>query len=172
MVCLQGAGAGRTRKDLLVSLVFVVFGGPGILGVYIPFWISRWREPAGASHWRWLGLVLIAIGLAPLAESIMRFVTQGKGTLSPSHPTETLVAQGFYRHVRNPMYLGMLAIIAGQAILFESWRLCIYLGCVAIGFHLFVVLYEEPALRKQYAAAYDEFCRRVPRWLPRLRYRT
>ena len=156
-------------KNLFVTLVFVVFGGPGIIGVYLPAWITRWRIPhdAGLSS-RLAAIVLIAIGLLPLGESIARFVRKGQGTLSPTHPTETLVATGFYRYVRNPMYLGVLTLLAGQALLFESRALWQYLAWVAVGFHLFAVFYEEPTLRKKYGAGYDAFCRNVPRWLPRL----
>jgi protein-S-isoprenylcysteine O-methyltransferase Ste14 len=156
-------------RNLLVTLAFIVFGGPGIVVVYLPAWITRWRVPQETLGWPLLAVALIAVGLLPLGESIARFVKVGQGTLSPSHPTETLVASGFYRHVRNPMYIGVLALIAGQCVLFRSWPLWEYLGYVAVGFHLFVVFYEEPTLRKKYGASYDEFCRNVPRWLPRLR---
>jgi protein-S-isoprenylcysteine O-methyltransferase Ste14 len=157
-------------KNALVTLAFVAFGAPGMVGVYVPAWITRWHVAAGA--WRVpVAFALIALGAVPLAESIVRFVRVGRGTLSPTHPTEFLVANGLYRYVRNPMYLGMLAIIAGQVILFGSGTLLEYLGFVSVSFHLFVVLYEEPTRRKKYGASYEEFCRGVPRWLPRFRTR-
>lgn len=155
------------RKHLLVTGIFVVFGGPGIIAAYVPAWITRWRVPPTTFEWRIPAFALIAIGLVPLADSIYQFLHQGRGTLSPSHPTEAFVAQGLYRYVRNPMYLGVLTLIAGQAVLFQSWELCIYLACVGVGFHLFVLLYEEPTLRSKYGEVYNEYCRNVPRWLPR-----
>jgi protein-S-isoprenylcysteine O-methyltransferase Ste14 len=159
----------RRSKNLFVTLTFTVLGGPGILGVYIPAWITGWRLVPENPISRVLGVALIAIGLAPLFDSILRFIHEGRGTLSPSHPTETLVSRGLYRFVRNPMYLGVLTLIAGQLVLFQSWALLIYFGCVAAGFHLFVVLYEEPTLRKKYGTGYEGFCHRVPRWIPRIR---
>src|SRR5579863_2897764 len=151
----------RGNKNLPLTAVFVVFGGPGIVVLYLPAWIAHWRVEAHG----WLlllAMALFAIGLLPLTESIVRFVRVGRGTLSPTHPTENLVESGFYRYVRNPMYLGVLALIAGQAALFASAALTRYLGFVALGFHLFVLLYEEPTLRKKYGAGYDEFRRNVP----------
>ena len=156
----------RNRKNLLLTAVFVVFGGPGIIVVYLPAWITRWQVTSQG----WLpllALVLFSLGLLPLAESIVRFVKVGRGTLSPTHPTENLVITGFYRYVRNPMYLGVLSLIAAQSALFGSRNLLVYLVAVAIAFHLFVTRYEEPTLRRKYGAAYEEFCRKVPRWIPR-----
>jgi protein-S-isoprenylcysteine O-methyltransferase Ste14 len=156
-------------KNLLVTLAFLVFGPPGFLIVYVPAWMTRWQVPPDAGLlWRGIGIFLIAIGLLPLGESIARFVRKGQGTLSPSHPTKRLVVSGLYRYVRNPMYLGVMALIGGQAALFQSRPLCSYLAWVAVGFHLFVMLYEEPTLRSKYGASFDEFCRNVPRWVPRM----
>jgi len=156
----------RSKKNLLLTAVFVVFGGPGIIVVYLPAAITRWQM---TSHvWLQLqALALFSLGLLPLAESIVRFVRVGCGTLSPTHPTENLVITGFYRYVRNPMYLGVLLLIAAQAALFASRSLLLYLAAVAIAFHIFVVLYEEPTLRRKYGASYIEFCHKVPRWIPR-----
>jgi protein-S-isoprenylcysteine O-methyltransferase Ste14 len=156
----------KRSRNWLVTLIFVIFGGPGIIVVYLPAWITRWRITPDP----WLVLLaipLFAFGLTPLTESIVRFVRVGLGTLSPTHPTEHLVISGSYRYVRNPMYIGVLALIAGQAALFGSRDLVEYWALVAIGFHLFVVLYEEPTLRKKYGAEYEEFCRAIPRWIPR-----
>ncbi|MBV9156225.1 MAG: isoprenylcysteine carboxylmethyltransferase family protein [Acidobacteriaceae bacterium] len=152
-----------------MTLAFIVFGGPGILAVYVPAWITRWRVPPTPVESRLIAFVLIAIGLVPLADSISRFLREGRGTLSPSHPTENLVMRGLYRYVRNPMYLGVLTLIAGQTVLFRCWELSIYLVCVAVGFHLFVLFYEEPTLRSKYGKAFEQYCRNVPRWIPRLK---
>ena len=159
----------RQSRNLLVTLAFVVFGGPGILIVYLPAWITRWQVPPESRPLRALAFLLFAAGLLPLGESVARFFWAGRGTASPSHPTETLVVSGFYRYVRNPMYIGVLALIAGQCALFRNSTLCIYLGIVAVGFELFVLFYEEPTLRKKYGGQYEEYCRRVRRWLPRLK---
>ena len=159
------------RKSLLrwgVSAAFVLFGGPGIVGVYLPFAITRWRGAAESAWLRGAAIALICLGLMPLLESVARFVRVGRGTLVPIIPTKVLLVSGFYRYVRNPMYVGMLALIAGQAILFRSRGLALYLAAVALLFHLFVTAYEEPKLRRTYGSSYEEFCRNVPRWIPRM----
>jgi protein-S-isoprenylcysteine O-methyltransferase Ste14 len=79
------------------------------------------------------------------------------------------VAQGLYRYVRNPMYVSVLLVLLGESVFFESRRLLLYAGIVWLVVHSFVLIYEEPALRRKFGAAYDEYCRRVPRWLPRFR---
>jgi protein-S-isoprenylcysteine O-methyltransferase Ste14 len=162
-------GAESKTKNLLVTVAFLVCGPPGWIAVYLPAWITRWQVPQEASGWRVLGVFLIAVGLVPLGESIVRFIRVGRGTLSPTHPTERLVVSGLYRYVRNPMYVGVLMLIAGQALLFWNRTLWAYLGYVAVGFQLFVLAYEEPTLRGRYGADYEEFCRNVRRWVPRLR---
>jgi protein-S-isoprenylcysteine O-methyltransferase Ste14 len=161
--------AASEPKNLLVSVAFLVFGPPGLISVYLPAWITRWRVPQQVWGWRLLAVALIAIGLLPLGESIVRFVMVGRGTLAPMQPTERLVVSGFYRYVRNPMYVGVLTLIMGQAVLFESKALWEYLAWVAVGFQVFVLAYEEPTLRKRYGESYNDFCRHVPRWLPRWR---
>ena len=153
-------------KNILVSLAFIAFGGPGILAVYLPAWITRWRIPQDGWGWRSLGVILIVIGLIPLGESIVRFVRVGQGTLVPTNPTETLVASGFYRYVRNPMYVGVVLVAASQALLFRSWCLAAYAAIVWAVMHAFVCIYEEPTLRRRYGAAYGDYCLRVRRWWP------
>ena len=82
--------------------------------------------------------------------------------------TEVLVASGLYRFVRNPMYVCVLTIIAGQALLLGQTRLVAYAGVVAVAFHLNVRVYEEPTLRRRFGASYESYCRHVGRWWPRL----
>lgn len=93
---------------------------------------------------------------------------QGSGTPAPIFPTDRLVAEGFYRFMRNPMYVAVLAIVIGQALLFSSLLVLAYAVVLAAAFHLFVLFYEEPTLRKTYGASYDAYCAEVGRWLPRL----
>jgi protein-S-isoprenylcysteine O-methyltransferase Ste14 len=115
-----------------------------------------------------VGVLLIVAGLVPLVESFVRFVMKGLGTPAPVFPTQHLVVTGFYRHVRNPMYVGVFAIILGDALVLGSWAVLTYALLVWLGFFLFVLLYEEPTLRNSFGAEYEDFCRHVPRWLPRL----
>jgi protein-S-isoprenylcysteine O-methyltransferase Ste14 len=157
------------RKNAVISILFIVVGGPAILLVYLPFWLTHFRIPADEPRWEELvACALIAAGVAPLLESAARFVRVGKGTLVPTNATQHLVVSGLYRYVRNPMYVGVATCLAAEAILFRSANLVAELLLALIGVHLFVCLYEEPTLRKRYGQEYDEFKRNVPRWLPRL----
>jgi protein-S-isoprenylcysteine O-methyltransferase Ste14 len=165
--------AGRRGTTLaLVSLGFVAFGGPGLLAGLVPWVISRWRfrQPFfGFGPLRAVGVVLVALGLAVLGESIIRFVRVGRGTLVPAVPTEQLVVSGLYRYVRNPMYVAVTTMIVGEGLLFGDARMLVYASVVAVGFHLFVRGYEEPTLRRTYGAEFDRYCGAVRRWLPHLR---
>jgi protein-S-isoprenylcysteine O-methyltransferase Ste14 len=158
------------RRSVLVSLLFIVFGGPGFVLVYIPYWLTRFHIPASEPEWQIvLAATLIAAGAAPAFESMRRFVIVGRGTLVPAVPTERLVVSGFYRHVRNPMYTGLLVVLLGEAILFESRGLVIYIAAIWLVTHLFVCFYEEPTLTRRYGVEYLRFKKHVPRWIPRLR---
>ena len=97
------------------------------------------------------------------------FATHGRGSPAPVAPPKQLVARGLYRHVRNPMYVGVAAILLGEALLFASLALLWYAVAIVFGFNLFVLLYEEPTLRRKFGDAYERYCRAVPRWIPRLR---
>jgi protein-S-isoprenylcysteine O-methyltransferase Ste14 len=135
----------------------------------VPAWIamSRYRYPIPLGSAQWAGALPLAIGLTTLNFTIRDFFRLGRGTLAPWDAPEALVHQRLYARVRNPMYLGVLATIAGQAILRASGGLLIYLVLIALAFHLRVVLYEEPALTRKFGAAYSAYLQRVPRWLPR-----
>jgi protein-S-isoprenylcysteine O-methyltransferase Ste14 len=151
-----------------VSILFTVFGGPGIGLVFVPWWLTRFHVPAGEPDWQFfLAGALILIGLIPLLESIYRFIVEGGGTLLPTVPTESLVVTGFYRYVRNPMYLGVVVAATGQAVLFPSRDMVMYVPLLFAGFSLFVLLYEEPTLNRRYHGKYALYKRNVPRWWPR-----
>jgi len=157
------------RRSVVVSVLFGVLGGPGIVLVYLPFWITRFRVPADEPVWQMiLAGALILLGVAPGIESARRFIYAGRGTLMPTVPTEHLVVSGFYRHTRNPMYTGVLLALAGEAIIFESRSLIFYIAIVWFVVHLFVCFYEEPTLTRAYPEEYPRFRQHVPRWLPRL----
>ena|ERR1022692_2165186 len=147
------------------------FIAPSTVAGLLPWWITRARMGApflGVPATRIVGGILIVAGLVPLVESFGRFVMKGRGTPAPIFPTRLLVVSGFYRHVRNPMYVGVVAIIVGEALILGSSALLAYALLVWLGFFLFVMLYEEPTLRRSFGKPYEDFCRNVPRWLPRL----
>jgi protein-S-isoprenylcysteine O-methyltransferase Ste14 len=157
------------RRSIVVSVLFTVFGGPGIGLVLLPLWITRFRIPHGEPLWQTLvAAALIFAGLTPLLDSIRRFIYVGRGTLAPGVPTERLVVSGLYRFVRNPMYIGVLVAMGGEAVLFQAQSMVLYAAVVWMGFHLFISFYEEPTLVRRYGAEYLRYAAYVPRWWPRL----
>jgi protein-S-isoprenylcysteine O-methyltransferase Ste14 len=157
------------RRSIIVSILFTIFGGPGLMLVYIPLAITRFRIPAGEPPWQMLiAAAWILAGIAPLLDSIRRFVYVGRGTLMPTVPTERLVVSGLYRYVRNPMYAGVLVALGGEALLFWSLGLVIQALAGWLGVHLFVLFYEEPTLTRRHPEDYPRYKRHVHRWLPRL----
>lgn len=160
-----------TRKVLAIigSALFLVIA-PGFVAGLAPWWLSHWRFDAplfGTPLSRYAGGILILLGAVGLLESFVRFALQGGGTPAPVFPTSHLVVSGLYRYVRNPMYIAVMAAILGQGLLFGNIRLFAYVGIVWLVFHLFVLVYEEPALRAVYGSEYVSFCDAVPRWIPR-----
>ena len=163
--------AGTTRARFFAVLgtaVFLVLA-PGTVVVLVPWWITRWRlhaHFAGIAPLRVLGVLTIAAGAVVVLDSFARFAWQGIGTPAPVYPTRHLVVKGFYRYVRNPMYVALLLIVAGQALFFADLRLVVYAFFAWLATHLFVVFYEEPTLRRSFGADYEAYCRRVHRWWP------
>ena len=145
---------------------------PGAAAGVVPWWITGWRmEPPlfGLAAFRYLGAALILAGLPVLLDSFARFALTGLGTPVPALPTRHLVVTGLYRHVRNPMYVAVTSLILGQGLLFGNAAVLAYGAIVWLTFHLFVLIYEEPTLRKTYGEQCLAFTRAVPRWIPRLR---
>ena len=144
---------------------------PGTVVGLVPWWISRWHVQApflGFTPFHAIGALLIAAGIPVLLESFGRFALQGVGTPAPIFPTQYLVVKGFYRYVRNPMSIAVVSVILGQALLLGNIRVLAYAIFVWLAMHLFVLIYEEPTLRKSFGAEYETFCAHVPRWIPRL----
>jgi protein-S-isoprenylcysteine O-methyltransferase Ste14 len=157
-------------RALLASAVFLCLA-PGTVAGLIPWWISRWvlLPPFfGLEQVRWLGVLLIALSLPVLLDSFGRFAVEGLGTPAPVLPTRHLVLKGFYRYVRNPMYVAVASIIIGQGLLLGNAYVLLYAAVVWTAFHGFVLLYEEPKLRRTYGAEYEAYCARVRRWIPML----
>ena len=158
-------------KVALGTLTFLVLA-PGVVAGLVPWLITAWRPlpPGyGPGALRWTGLILIAAGLVVVLEAFARFAWDGLGTPAPIAPTRTLVVGGFYRFVRNPMYIAVSALIFGQAVLFASWGVALYGVIIAAAFDTFVRLYEEPTLRQAYGEEYAAYCAATPRWIPRFR---
>jgi protein-S-isoprenylcysteine O-methyltransferase Ste14 len=161
----------RRILAILGSAIFLVIA-PGIVAGYIPWSICHWHVGMpllGASSIRIVGVLLLAAGLPVLLDSFGRFALKGLGTPAPIFPTRHLVVSGLFRYVRNPMYVAVLALIFGQGLLFGSIRILEYGIAIWVAFHLFVLMYEEPTMRRSFGPEYEAFCANVPRWIPRLR---
>jgi protein-S-isoprenylcysteine O-methyltransferase Ste14 len=159
----------RVSAVLGSALFFLV--APCVLAGLIPWSMTRWEFRSaffGFEGARSVGVLLILVGLPGLVDSFARFALQGLGTPAPVAPTKNLVVTGLYRHMRNPIYVAVVAVILGQAILFGDWRLLTYGGLMWLAFHAFVLAYEEPVLAQTFGAQYEEFRANVPRWIPRL----
>lgn len=156
-------------KPFFKTLLFTILV-PGTVAGWVP-WLLRGSSSQATENLalRWTGILLIAIGVAVyLHTAFWGFANRGQGTPAPIAPPKKLVVEGLHRYVRNPMYIGVLSIVIGQALLFESGPIVRYAAMLWVGFHLFVLFYEEPILKRQFATEYDEYRKRVPRWLPRV----
>lgn len=152
----------------LRTLVFAVLM-PATVVVYVPWMIlASTGESLDLSGWRALGLIPLAVGVAVLLVSFGGFIVQGRGTPAPYDPPRRLVTGALYERVRNPMYVGVTASLVGESIAFGSPAILAWAVTMWVIFHLFVVLYEEPVLQDRFDGAYEDYRRRVPRWIPRL----
>lgn len=159
----------KTIAVLGSALFFVV--APLVLAGFIPWWTTHWEfRPAffGFELTRAIGLMLIIAGVPGVVDSFARFALQGLGTPAPIAPTQKLVVTGLYRYVRNPIYVGVAAVIFGQALLFGDQRLLWYAALLWLFFHVWVLVVEEPTLKETFGAQYEDFRANVPRWIPRL----
>jgi protein-S-isoprenylcysteine O-methyltransferase Ste14 len=153
---------------LLRTAVFTI-PVPGTVLVLIPHTPlprgARWHADA-------LGIFAAILGVAGTAIyswcALWAFAAAGGGTPAPIDPPKRLVVHGLYRKMRNPMYAGVGSILAAEAIGFRSSQLTIYWAICIVCVNLFVLFYEELTLRRKFGDEYEQYCRRVPRWLPRL----
>jgi protein-S-isoprenylcysteine O-methyltransferase Ste14 len=149
----------------------------GIFTLLVPAVVAIWipQSMLGAGRFEHSSpMVCVAGGLLFVLGVIGYFwcaalFVRALGTPAPLSPTKTAVVSGPYRVNRNPMYTSVLAVVFGQALFYGRWKLAAYGALLAICFHLFVVLYEERDLRERFDSEYEEFCQRVPRWIPQAR---
>lgn len=158
---------GRRHTALTLFLKNLVFTllVPGVVAVYVPVYVFTYA-PVMISPTALLGSLILLIGTIIYTWCIWDFATVGRGTPAPMDPPKALVVRGLYKYTRNPMYLGALCVISGWAVLFHSLNIAIYAVCVATCFHLFVLFYEEPHLRRVFGPSYGQYCSKVRRWIP------
>lgn len=150
------------------SAVFLVVA-PGVVAGLIPWLLTGWHSGSPYPNAvRIVGGVLTASGAGVLIYAFAQFALEGRGTPAPPAPTAALVVRGLYRYVRNPMYLAVLAVVAGQALMLSRPVLLAYAAGVAAAFAGFVRWYEQPTLARRYGEQYEAYLRDVPGWWPRL----
>jgi len=155
----------------LKTLLFTILV-PGTVTVFIPYLLLS----SGIQQWfpvkfgvvRFLGPVPMLMGILIYLRCAWDFTFTGRGTPAPIDPPKELVVKGLYRYVRNPMYVGVLLILLGEALLFESVVVLLYALLLLSASHLFVIFYEEPTLAQMFGASYERYRQSVRRWLPRV----
>lgn len=154
----------------LRSLLWVLLL-PGVFAGFVPWRYFGLREVSldFSDPVHWAGVIAIGLGVSLLGLCVWEFARTGRGTLSPADPPRVLVVRGLYRHVRNPMYVSVTLIILGEVLLTRSRGLMIFWILWFAAVNLFVILYEEPTLRRQFGPAYEHYTSAVGRWIPRVR---
>jgi len=160
---------GSLLGPTLGTILFVATVPGTVIGV-VPYLLSGWRLQTAllGPATRWIGAGLFLLALPLFLDFLVRFVRDGRGTPAPVAAPQHLVVSGAFRYVRNPGYVAVLSMVAGQGLFFGSTAILAYAFWLALGFHLFVLFYEEPTLRRRFGEEYAAYCRRVPRWLPRV----
>ncbi len=153
-----------SQMTALKSLLFLIFV-PGLLLGVLPYWLLM-NTPAlfDLGILRWAAIPLWIAGAEMMLWCFYDFTFKGRGTPAPIDPPRELVISGLYRFTRNPMYFSGIVILSGYTIWWPSPSLLITPVIFWLATHLFIVFYEEPTLRKKFGAAYEQYCRDVPRW--------
>jgi protein-S-isoprenylcysteine O-methyltransferase Ste14 len=161
----------RRFWPIVNTLLFTIIV-PGTVAILIPRWLIGGFSRPQTGVLTWIGALAFVIGAAIYFRCAWEFAARGLGTPAPIAPTKFLVTTALHRYVRNPMYLGVALAILGEAALFRSAHVALYAGIMLLAAHTFVVLYEEPTLKRQFGESYEEYRRSVPRWIPRLLHRS
>jgi len=158
-----------TFRLFLKNLAFTLLV-PGTVAFWAPWrWVAPddFHLPEAWGPIQMLALPVLALGLGIYLWCVWDFAVTGRGTPAPIDAPKVLVVRGLYHYVRNPMYVGVLSVLAGEVLLFHSRRLLIYSGAIALMFHLMVLVVEEPILSREFGEDYAGYRRRVRRWWPR-----
>ena len=158
---------GATRQAALGAVVFTMLVPCTVAGLvpYLLITANGQLFHFGADAARGPGILLCVTGVVIYAWCAYDFAVAGHGTPSPTHPPSELVVRGLYRYSRNPMYVGVSAVLFGEALFFGSGNQLAYAVCIFIAFHLRVILAEEKTLVRMFGAAYERYCTQVPRWV-------
>ena len=158
---------GAVYRAAIGTIVFTILVPCTVTGVAPYFLISTHSQlfTFGTAISQIAGALLFAAGLPIYAWCAYDFAVAGRGTPSPTHPPRELVVCGLYRYSRNPMYVGVSAVVFGEALYFGSGNQLVYALCVLAGFHVRVITGEEKTLRRTFGGSYEAYCARVPRWV-------
>ncbi len=140
---------------------------PGTVAILVPRWLLGGFVRPTNGPLTWIGGATFAVGAAIYFRCAWEFAVRGLGTPAPIAPTKFLVTTALHRYIRNPMYVGVALAILGEAVIFRSAHVAEYAALMLLTAHVFVVLYEEPTLQRQFGESYEEYRRRVPRWIPK-----
>ena len=155
--------------SLLFRNLFFTILQPGLVAGLIPYFLLGDRvKYVFQSEFglpQYFGSLLFFIGLIIMIQCILQFAFEGKGTLSPADPTKKLVIKGLYQYSRNPMYIGVMMMLIGEAVFFEAGRFWFYVVGIGLVFNLFILLVEEPRLKRDFGDEYATYCRKVRRWI-------
>lgn len=154
------------------TIVFTVLV-PGTVVFWLPGLILDDRKLAWPVSWsiaQFAALIPLGLGTAIYLRCVWEFATRGRGIPAPIDHPKQLVVTGLYQYVRNPMYLGVLSFLLGEALFLQYWSLCFYAIGWLLFVHLNVLLYEEPNLRRKFGSSYERYTAAVGRWLPGRRY--
>jgi len=152
----------------LKSLLFL-FLAAGLGAFYVPFVLVPKGPQVETGFLAWFAFPFWLLGGATALWCFWEFTFRGRGTPNPIDPPKELVATGPYRYVRNPIYVSVLVIIIGHFLWFKSVWLLAYAVVVFLAAHLFITWYEEPTLKRKFGPAYEQYCRSVPRWIPKIK---
>jgi protein-S-isoprenylcysteine O-methyltransferase Ste14 len=150
------------------SLLYLIVEA-GLFALYIPLALLRTGPRLETGVISFFAIPLWLIGSLIVLRCFWDFTFQGQGTPVPVDPPKKLVITGLYRYVRNPIYVGVMLIFLGHFLWFGYWALLAYAVLAFLGVHFFIVLYEEPNLKKKFGAEYENYLKRTPRWIPRFR---
>ncbi len=155
------------RARAWVGTTVFLFVAPGVVAGLVPWWLTGWVAGSTNLALVVVGWLLVVVGAAALLASFVRFAVEGRGTPAPVAPTDALVVGGLYRYVRNPMYIAVVSVILGQALILARPVLLVYAALVLATTATFVRVYEEPTLAERYGAEYDAYRAAVRGWWPR-----
>jgi protein-S-isoprenylcysteine O-methyltransferase Ste14 len=153
---------------LIIKTLLFTLLAPCTVTLAVPYLLLRSRSEIFPHVWNslnFIGISIIVAGVAIYIWCAGDFISKGKGTPAPYDPPKELVAEGLYKFTRNPMYVGVSSIVLGEALFFKSIAILVYALILLLLFHLRVTLYEEPALKRLFGKSFDDYCRRVPRWI-------